>query len=351
MFAVFVDNFNGACAVTAVFLINTRVGPDVMAMIQGLLSVVVGVVFNALMYSFSCRYGNTAILMTMSFFYWVATIFVAKGTSSLAGVGLMMAALAPFAIIVQCPAEITAASEAAKAIGLWGSIRALLIAVVITVLLEIAHVPGIFTKLTCESLDEAFGGLKQAFTDVFAEKDVTEALDKVAAGVSDAEGYNTASIMEPRLWMCPWKKDFLLDTTAQLKKIRSDVLVIRMALLGDDGKVGGIFSILNKIPESRDMQMDLNHTISNAQVLSLAVLQHTHGKFLGLKELESVEGLDELEGMKEALEGLAKIVEFPKEAPASMEADELVQLSIVFVMFEYLIQHISEIVKAAVRLS
>jgi hypothetical protein len=351
LFSVLVDNFNGACAVTAVFLINTRVGPDVMAMIQGLLSVVVGVVFNALMYSFSCKYGSTSVLMTLSAFYWCATIFVAKGTSSLAGVGLMMAALAPFAIIVRCPDEITVASETAKAVGLWGSIRALLIAVILTVLLEIAHVPGIFTKLTIDSLDEAYAGLKQAFTDVFAEKDVSDALARVSAGVDDAESYNTASVMEPRLWMCPWKKEFLLDTTAQLKKVRSDILVIRMALLGDNGQVGELFALLNKIPETRDMQMDLNHTLADAQKLSKAVLQHEAGKFIGLCDLTTVDGLDELDGMKEAMDGIAALMEFPKEAPETMEADELVQISIVFVMFEYLIQHISEIIKSAVKLS
>jgi len=351
LFAVLIDNFNGACAVTAVFLINTRVGPDVMAMIQGLLSVVVGVVFNALMFSFSCRYGSTSVLMTLSAFYWCATIFVAKGTSSLAGVGLMMAALAPFAIVVQCPAEITVEAENAKAVGLWGSIRALLIAVIITVLLEIAHVPGIFTKLTCDALNDAFEGMKQAFTDVFAEKDVSDALGKVAAGCASAEEFNTAAIMEPRLWMCPWKKEFLVSTTSQLKKVRGDILVIRLALLGDGkGEAGTLFQTLSKVPESRDIQMDLNHTIEDARQVSMAVLQHTAGKFHGLDMLKTVDGLDELDGLEEALEGLAKVCELPKEAPPSMEADPMVQMSIVFVMFTYLIQHLSAITKEAVRL-
>merc|ERR1719198_2764066 len=101
-FAVFIDNYSASCAITAVFLINTRVGPDIMAMINGLLSVVVGVVCNALMYSFSCKYGDTTALMIVSVFYWSSTIFVAYGGSSLAGIGLMMAALSPFAILKHC---------------------------------------------------------------------------------------------------------------------------------------------------------------------------------------------------------------------------------------------------------
>ncbi len=34
-----IDNFVPSCATTGVLLINTRVGPDMMAMIQGLLAV------------------------------------------------------------------------------------------------------------------------------------------------------------------------------------------------------------------------------------------------------------------------------------------------------------------------
>merc|ERR1719310_1620907 len=159
-FAVFVDKYSPACAITAVFLINTRVGPDVMAMINGLLSVVVGIVCNALMYSFSCKYGNTTSLMIVSTFYWFSTIFVAFGGSSLAGIGLIMAALAPFAILKACAAS-NAAAEAASAVGLWGGIRALLIAVVVTVLWEIAHIPGWFTKMSTQALDKALEGVEK----------------------------------------------------------------------------------------------------------------------------------------------------------------------------------------------
>ena len=73
--------------------------------------------------------------------------------------------------------------------GLWGSIRALLIAVVITVLLELVHIPGQFTKLTIEAIDGAFKGLDKALTDVFNGKDVSEALDKIAANLGDADMY------------------------------------------------------------------------------------------------------------------------------------------------------------------
>merc|ERR1719389_1619823 len=124
--------------------------------------------------------------MVISVFYWFSTIFVAYGGSSLAGIGLIMAALAPFAILKSCQG-LTPEGEAAQAVGLWGTIRALLIAVVVTVFWEIMHIPGWFTKMSTEKLDEAFHGVMDAFKDVFEGKDVTEALDGVSGALSDAE--------------------------------------------------------------------------------------------------------------------------------------------------------------------
>eukprot|EP00929_Paragymnodinium_shiwhaense_P036405 TRINITY_DN1951_c0_g5_i1.p1 TRINITY_DN1951_c0_g5~~TRINITY_DN1951_c0_g5_i1.p1 ORF type:complete len:843 (-),score=270.86 TRINITY_DN1951_c0_g5_i1:159-2687(-) len=351
LFSVAIDNYSGACAVTAVFLINTRVGPDVMAMIQGLLAVVVGVVFNALMYSFSCKYGSTLTLMVISFFYWCLTIYIAKSGSSLAGIGLMMSALAPFAIIVACPTAITPEMETAKAVGLWGSIRALLIAVVITVLLEIAHIPGRFTGMTVGEMDCAFKGLSKALEDIFAQKDVTEGLGELSAHLGDADMYNTAAVMEPRLWKCPWKKDFLLDTASNLKKARADLFVMRLAFMKAGSSEESIFRHLNKVEEKRAMQMDMQRTLEDARVLALAILEHPDGIFTGLESVKSIHGLDELDGMDTMLESLNKVMDWPEKAPPSMEHDELVQVSIVFVMFEFLIQHIAAIVKAGVKLS
>eukprot|EP00929_Paragymnodinium_shiwhaense_P122141 TRINITY_DN9474_c0_g1_i1.p2 TRINITY_DN9474_c0_g1~~TRINITY_DN9474_c0_g1_i1.p2 ORF type:complete len:408 (-),score=101.59 TRINITY_DN9474_c0_g1_i1:145-1368(-) len=353
VFAVFIDNYSPSCAITAVFLINTRVGPDVMAMINGLLSVVVGIVMNALMYSFSCKYGNTAVLMVVSVFYWASTIFVAFGGSSLAGIGLIMAALAPFAILKQCAAS-TPAGEAASAVGLWGGIRALLIAVLVTVLWEVAHVPGSFTKMSSAALNDAFEAVQKAFDEVFAENDVTEALAKVASNLGDAETYSSAAIMEPRLWKCKWQKDFLAETSGTLNKVRLDILVMRLALLGGSEEVpqdGSVVKHLNELPECKQMQDDLTTTLKDAQTLAIKLLQHERGDFHGLDGLSSLEGLATLAGMDEALDGLNKRMTFPRKAPASIEEDELAQLSIVFVMLQYIIGHVADIIKAGVKLA
>eukprot|EP00929_Paragymnodinium_shiwhaense_P028504 TRINITY_DN164_c3_g2_i4.p1 TRINITY_DN164_c3_g2~~TRINITY_DN164_c3_g2_i4.p1 ORF type:complete len:755 (+),score=228.60 TRINITY_DN164_c3_g2_i4:172-2265(+) len=354
VFAVAIDNYSPSCAITAVFLINTRVGPDVMAMIQGLLSVVVGIVMNTLMYSFSCKYGNTASLMIISVFYWLSTIFVAYGGSSLAGIGLIMAALAPFAILKRC-AALSPEAEAASAVGLWGGIRALLIAVVVTVIWEILHIPGSFTRMSRESLQTAFKELELCMEGVFKKKDVTDGLGKVAAALGDAQTYNSAAIMEPRLWKCRWKKEYLDETAENVNKVRLDIMVIRHALLGgkgaDDKNFGQVMQYLTDVPKAKNMIQDLKQTLDDAKELSLDVLQWDAGEYTGLQKLQEMQGLDELDGFEDAVTELAEKVKFPGATPENLEQDELCQLSIVLVMLDYMVKHIADITKGAVKLA
>jgi hypothetical protein len=360
LFSVHMDNFVPSCAITGVFLINTRVGPDVMAMIQGLLAVVVGIVVNALMYSFSCRFGNTSVLQVVAVIYWLCTLTVGKGSSSLAGMGLLMAALSPFALYKFCTPD-TPAAQAGMAIGLWGGIRALLIAVVITVISEFAHVPGLFTKLSRDALQAGFEELQKAFKNVFpegsakgAQKAVDDALGASAGKLGDATTYNTACGMEPRLWMCPWKSQFLTETVGHLQKVRLDVLLIKKALSGIAGKTEDMekmVELLGKIPEVAHMRKDLNETMEDARELAIGLLDHETGPFGGLGNLDTVEGLDELDGFDDALDGTNNHVDHPSEVPDTMEDDEAVRLSIVFCMLEYLIQHVAAITKSSVKLS
>jgi len=357
LFSVYLDNFVPSCAITGVFLINTRIGPDVMAMIQGLLAVVVGIVVNALMYSFSCRFGNTSVLQVVAVIYWLCTLTVGKGSSSLAGMGLLMAALSPFALYKFCGPQDPAA-QAGMAIGLWGGIRALLIAVVITVMAEFAHVPGLFTRLSRDALQAGFEELQIAFKNVFpegsakgADKAVTDALGAAAGKIGAAETFNDACKLEPRLWMCPWKTAFVSETAGSLKKIRLDVLLIKQALAGLDKDVEGMVELLGKVPEVAHMRKDLNDTMEDARELAIGLLDHETGPFPGLEGLDTIEGLDELDGFDEAVEGTNKVVDHPAEVPDTMEDDKAVRLSIVYCMLEFLIGHVADITKSGVKLS
>ena len=53
-----------------------------------------------------------------------------------------------------------------------------------------------------------------------AKKAVDDALALASGKVGDAETYNTACKMEPRLWMTPWKSQFVEETAGHLKVIR-----------------------------------------------------------------------------------------------------------------------------------
>merc|ERR1719456_1570511 len=72
IFGVVMDNYGGACAITAVFLLNTRVGPDMMATLNTLLAVVVGSVVGAILYSYACFTGQGHFILPIAcFLYWI----------------------------------------------------------------------------------------------------------------------------------------------------------------------------------------------------------------------------------------------------------------------------------------
>jgi hypothetical protein len=268
-----------------------------------------------------------------------------------------MAALAPFSLYRRCVPQ-TAASEAAGAVGLWGGIRALLIAVLITVVCEFCHVPGLFTQLAIKEMDSAFESMKKAFKHVWADENPTEAkklleeaLGDVSKHLGEAESFSKSSVMEPRLWWCPWKGGFLQETADSMKKMRLDILLIKQALCGLDGDMAKITAHINKVPEVSHMKTDLSGTLLDAQELSMALLRHEYGEFTGLEKLDTVEGLDELDGYDDAIKGQSKYVSFPARAPQTMEDDELVRIAIVYVMLDYLIRHLSDVVKGGVKLS
>jgi len=269
----------------------------------------------------------------------------------------LMAALSPFALYKFCTPD-TPAAQAGMAIGLWGGIRALLIAVVITVISEFAHVPGLFTKLSRDSMQGGFEAMQKALKAVFpegsakgAQKAVDDALGEASGKLGDAISYNAACGMEPRLWMCPWKSQFIVETAGHLVRVRLDVLLIKQALNGLDGKMEEMVELLGKIPEVAPMRKDLNDTMEDARELAIALLDHETGKFGGLDNLDTVEGLDELDGLKEAIVGANQLVPHPDEVPDTMEDDRAVRLSIVFCMLQYLIEHVAAITKGGVKLS
>jgi len=129
------------------------------------------------------------------------------------------------------------------------------------------------------------------------------------------------------------------------------MLLIKQALNGLDGKMEEMVELLGKVPEVAHMRKDLNDTMEDARELAIGLLEHENGKFEGLGKLDTIEGLDELDGFDDAIESTNKMLEVSKEAPPTMEDDHGVRLSITYVMLEYLIQHVAAITQAGVKLS
>jgi len=111
-----------------------------------------------------------------------------------------------------------------------------------------------------------------------------------------------------------------------------------------------MLELLAKIPEVKHMKVDLDDTMAGARNLAIGLLKHEYGQFEGLVKLDTVEGLDKLDGLEEAIAGTDAILDIT-EVPDTMENDHGVRLSIVFVMLNYLIEHVAAITKAGVKLS
>ena len=56
-YTVHMDHYGGACAVTAVFLIHNKLGPDIMSTLLTVMAIVMGSVFGAQFFTYSCHAG------------------------------------------------------------------------------------------------------------------------------------------------------------------------------------------------------------------------------------------------------------------------------------------------------
>merc|ERR1719235_2481686 len=196
VFSVAMDNYGGACAITAVFLLNTRVGPDMMATLNTLLAVVVGCVVGAILYSYSCFTGQGHLILPLaSFLFWVVTIHIAYSGSSFALIGVFMAALAPFTIVKECPEGVP--SDTGGAAGLWIGIRGTIIAMVIVSICEVLSVPGAQGELAYQEFDAAMNKLKESFAALWKEEDPLPALEPVPGLLGSSANFNAGAKLEP----------------------------------------------------------------------------------------------------------------------------------------------------------
>lgn len=345
IFSCTVDKYRGACAVMAVFLINTRVGPDMMATLNTMLAIVIGSVVGGVIYSYSCMSPHGWWLLPFfTAIYWLITIFIAYSGSSFGLIGLFMCALAPFYLVKECPSGVP--SDTGAAGGLWIGIRGTIIAMAIMSTLEFLSVPGEQSKLAVRHYEDAFNSIIKAFHDLWDGKDPSEAIGPVSGDLGSASTFCTGAKLEPRMWKCKWKAEFCAECISYAGKIRVDLLTIRRAIENNMEKCLGI---IDRVPEIKHMEEDLMGTLDDAKVISVGLLNHECGMFHGLEKLKSFVGIDQLDGFSTAITGVNKaLLATPAVVPDSMEDDLLCQLSIVFIMLDYSIKHTAGIIKASI---
>jgi hypothetical protein len=363
VFSVVKDNYSPACAMTAVFLLNCAASPNLKGSLDIMLAIVVSNVVGALLFSWSCQTGHGDLLLPFVFFlYLVPTISVAMGSSSFVNIGFFASALSPFYMVDFCPAA-DEASSSAKAVGLWGGIRARTIAMFIVTFCEFMFLEKKLSTLATDKLDAAMQAILQALSAMWAGKNPDTALEDVPGLVSGALEFDSGAQLEPRYSNCKWNAAFMSDCLDATTRLRTDVLLCYRAMAGLEGDeflkeiydargFPPIVTTLESAPGFKQIEDQLGSTLEDARSMSRSLLLHQAGEYTALKIFEgrSETGLDKLEGMDKAMADLiAGGVKFPKQAPETMENDQICQLCVLILTLEFAKQHMASIVHSAIK--
>jgi hypothetical protein len=355
IYGVTLDHYTGACAITIVFLQSTRVAPDILQTLQVLTAVAISSCVSAIIYSRSCQAGQTAslfVLPLIAFLYWWLMLYVAFSGSTFALIGILAAALSPFVLVVRCPPPEEVNAEVA-ALGLWIGIRGFMIALMIMSAAEVLSSKDTLSVLAYDPLDKAMLAVSKSLKLVWKDRDPSEAISPVSGYLSTAKTYSKAAEQEPRFWRCPFKSNLLFEVADMMEYLRLHILTMRAAMTGADGQTDGVFTVLNQVPAFAAMKNDLLDTYEDAHELTMLSLQHEAGEFKGLEKMNTLEGIDTLDGWDEAIKSVNQVKDFgfPKDEIETMEDDLLCQISIIFVMLDFALQRIATIISANVRKS
>jgi hypothetical protein len=357
MYAVLLDNYAGACAVTLVFLMSTKVAPDVNGSLKGLVAATVASVASAIIYSRSCQTGfGNYLLPFLAFAFWTGGLYVSFCGCEFATIGLLAAALSPFLLVVRCPAP-DKLDLAANALGLWVSIRGFMIALFLMSLAEFLSAPGLCSTIAYQALDKGFAHIMSALKKSFREEDPQPDIDKMPYFIARAKLFGSSAKEEPRLTKCPWKLDLLNEVLRWMEVAMLDVAILRMAMTGADGKTHGVFKVIKHNPDGADvgpfqkLTRDLEETLDDARELSVKLLAHEAGVFSIVDDPKFLGNMSELEGFKECISEINshEDIEFPKGKIYTIEDDLLCQISIIFVMLDYITKRAGTIIETCVR--
>merc|ERR1719160_2037541 len=160
LWAIYVDNFGGACVITAVFLMSTAVCPDIQVFLNVMNAVIVAVVVGTLVFQWSCGTGHGYIVLPLAaVFLWLLFLYGYFSGGPLLLPCLVIVALTPFRWVAMCPEGEIAAGARALWAGMVGNVMAIVFVAACQFLLAIDRA----SNLAISSLDDAFKGEKDAF--------------------------------------------------------------------------------------------------------------------------------------------------------------------------------------------
>merc|ERR1719191_2310469 len=350
-YCVFIAKWVMSVAVICTFLLSTRVAPDIQGSLDGMLGVTSAILAGAITYDLSCShfgsYGNH-VLPAAAFCFWMVTLYAWSSGSKFAGMGLLTAAIGATKFVALCPEVKVAGGE----VGLWMSMMFVMYSTVIICAAEAIFAVDHASNLATNTLDEAFKGVQAAFKAFWEQQDIGTAIAPVGGLCDQANAFNSSAKIEPRLWRLDWKTDMHNDLVESIRTLRLDLLMMESAMEGGSGSASGLFDKFADTDEWGSIRKDLDDTLEQARSLAVTLVGLEKGKFKALdKEIdfEAENKVDELEALPDLLKTLASVLEFPEEAPESMEEDVLCKVSVVLVMLQSTCLHIAHVIHVVIN--
>merc|ERR1719321_633896 len=346
LFSVMMDNWGGGCVITAVFLMSPAVCPDIQAFLNVLNAVVLAVIVGTLIFQWTCATGfGDYILPLTAFVMWIIGMYGVFAKSAFLLPCLVFVALTPFRWVTSCPTgEIAAGARA-----IWAGMVANILAIGFVCTCQYTMGADRANHLSINAMDDAFLGIRNAFHAFWDEKDVTGPMGSVAGDLGSGSGFAVAAKIEPRFSRLPWKKGLYDDMVGHMRQIRLDILMLWFAMAGSDGQPDAIFAKFNDSSKFAAVRDDLNSTLEDTHALCVSMVAHEKGHFTGLSKLSTTTGIDELEALEGLIAELNAKLRFPREAPESMEDDEICQISTVCFLLDCTVKHIAALMQTAVR--
>merc|ERR1719201_2819173 len=305
-------------------------------------AVVVGSLTGAIVYEHSCAspYGNI-ILPVCFFIFLLLTLYPYFSGSVYAGVGHTMAALGAPRFVALC----MELDKVAMAVGMWGTLVAVVFAICIIVFYESICAIDRASNLAKDGLEQGFKDLQTAFSAFWSEKDISDAIAPVAGQMNACISFNTTADIEPRFWREDWKKTLYEDVVDQIRALRLDLLMLEFSMEGAGGSAGGLFDKFASQPSWSKIRSDLDTTLAQAAKIAVALISHESGKCTALAGIDATDNIDELDDLPELIKDIAELVKLPESAPATMEEDEICKISAVLVMLSQTCAHTAGIIK------